>query len=378
MRLTLLANLAAFALFTVLTACMGLCRWELLLFQLVLQMLTNEFWGDLFMLPFKGLHLYGVGQEKLADPARMRRVARWSCGFVLFFPALLLAALAGIDHWGEGALWQALHLPPGGALVVPVLAAQGLLFVASLVGGLVPLSYRMVIEALMARRERRMVKAGLIRENGEAFVPPPTHAGVESLPHGLPPGVQLPACLAEPQRCSPLHARHVEEVREQLLAGERAVLSTSPAGVVPLPSGSNERLFGALGLCLAAILLYTAMGLFEELNSHIITSWVVVVLGLLLLPASLRLLRGAARRQAQLRRTDYVITNYRLHICRAGHWEAVSLAPMEVLVDASYGEGRGDVQLCPESGPETYKLINVEHADELASLLEGLISAARR
>ncbi len=373
MILTLLANFAAFALCAALAAIHGLCSWELLLFQLVLQVLPNEFWIDLFMLPFKGQHLYGVAPEKLANPARVRRVARLSSVFVLLFPALALGVLACIHHWGDGALGQSLHLPLGGGLFLPCLAAQGLLFVASLAGGLVPLSYRTIIEALVARRERKLVKAGRCPQATPVFTPPPARAGVESLPHGLPEGVNLPPCLSTPQCCSPLHAQHVELVRQSLQPGELAILSTAPAGVVALPSSSNERLFGGLGLCLGAMLLYTAIGLFEDGSARIITRWVVLLLGLGLLPLSVRVLRAAARRQALLRRTDYVVTNRRLHICRTGRWEAVNLASMEVLVGGSYGEGRGDVELCPESGPETFTLINIEHPEEVCELLERVI-----
>ncbi len=373
MKFTLLANLAAYALFATLAAFTGQWCWELLLFQLVLQVLSNEFWIDLYVIPFRGQHFYGVEPQTLADPVRMRRVARWTCAFILFFPAVVLAGLCGINHWGGGALAQALNLPLDCGMALCCMAAQGLLFAATLVGGLVPLSYRTIIESIMARRERKLVKAGRPRKAATPFVPPPTHAGVELLPHELPSGLQLPDCLAVPQLCSPLHARHAELVRAQLLAGEQAILSTAPAGVVALPSSSNERLFGGLGLCLAAILLYTAIGLFEDGSSRIITRWVVMLLGLGLLPASVRVLRASVRRQALLRRTDYFLTNYRLHICCAGRWEAVSLASMEVVPGGSYGEGRGDVDLCPESGPETYTLINVEHAEELSEVLERLI-----
>ncbi len=370
MKLTLLANLAAFALVAALAACNGLLRWELLLFQLVLQVLTNEFWTDLFMLPFKGMHLYGVEPNKVADPARVRRVSRWSCAFVLFFPALLLSALFCADFWSGGALAQALHLPPGAALATCSLAGQGLLFAASLAGGLVPLSYRSLIDALMARRERHLLKRGREpKAEKTPFTPPPTHAGVEMLPHGLPEGLQLPDCLAKPQCCSPLHAQHAELVREHLLPGERAILSTAPAGVVALPSSSNERFYGSILLCISALLLYTAIGLFEEGSSRIITRWVVLLLGLGLLPASLRVLRAATRRQALLRRTDYFITNTRVHMCRAGQWSAVPLASMEVLPGGEYGEGCADVILCPERGPDTLTLINVPHAQPLCGFL---------
>ncbi len=381
MKFTLLTNLAAFALFCALTACFGLCRWELLLFQLVLQVLTNEFWIDLFLLPFRGQHLYGAGLvgEKLADPARVRRVARWTASFLLVFPALVLGALACINYWGGSSLGEALHVPMDGRLFVSCLAAQGLLCVLSLVGGLVPLSYRTVFEALMARRERRLMAEGRAQPSmpDSASVatpaPAPTHAGVEMLPHGLPEGVVLPAALNVSQRCSPMHAHHAEIVREKLREGEVAVLSTAPAGVVSLPNSSNERLLGGILLCLGALLLYVAIGLFEDGSSRIVTRWVVLLLGLGLLPTSVRVLRSSARRQALLRRTDYFITNYRVHACRAGEWKAVNLVSMEVLIGGTYGEGRGDVELCPESGPDTYKLINVEHAEELCELLERLI-----
>ncbi len=374
MKFTLLANLAAFALAAALAACFGLLRWELLLFQLVLQALGNELWADIFMLPLRGFHLYGVEPGRVADAARLRRVSRWSCAFVLFFPALVLAALLCVDGWGGGALGQALHLPLGAELATCSLAGQALLFAASLAGGLVPLSYRSLFEAFMARRERHLLKRGRgLKAQKVPFSPPPTHAGVEMLPHGLPEGVVLPPCLREPQRCSPLHAQHVQHVRAQLREGELAALSTAPAGVVPLPSSSNERTYGSLILCLAALLLYTAIGLFEEESSRVVTRWAVLLLGLGLLPAALHLLRASARRQALLCSTDYVLTNERLHICRAGQWEAVSLAGMEVLPGGEYGEGRGDVELCPESGPTTYRLINVECAAELCQLLEQLV-----
>ncbi len=375
MKFTLLANLAAFALFCALAACFGLGRWEVLLFQLVLQVLTNEFWIDLFMLPFKGQHLYGAGVEanQLADPLRVRRVARWSSGFLLLFPVLVCLGLGCINYWGEGALGQALGLPLDGLLFGLSLAAQGLLFVASLIGGLVPLSYRTVFEALMARRERHLIKRGLAPKPAAHAAAPPTHAGVEMLPHGLPDGVVLPACLSVPQRCSPLHAHHAELVRGKLREGERVILSTAPAGVVALPNSSNERLLGGILLCLGALLLYVAIGLFEEGGPRVITRWVVLFLGLGLLPAAVRVLRSSARRQALLRRTDYFLTNFRVHACRAGEWKAVALVSMEVVPGGEYGEGRGDVELCPESGQVTYKLINVEYAAEWCELVERLI-----
>ncbi len=376
MRFTLLANLSAFALFSLITACCGQCRWELLLFQLVLQVLTNEFWIDVFMLPFKGQHLFGVEAAKLADPTRVRRVARWSCAFLLLFPALVLAALACINAWGEGALAQSLRLPLGTELAVPSLAAQAWLAGATLMGGLVPLSYKTVLEALLARHERRLQAEGRYPTASHAAVPPPTHAGVEALPHGLPEGVSLSPCLASAQCCSPLHARHSELVRARLREGELAILSTAPAGVVPLPAGSNERLLGGVCLSLAFLLLYTALGLFEEASTHIITRWAVLLLGLGLLPVSVRVLRSAARRQALLRYTDYFITNSRLHICRAGSWLAVPLVSLEVVPGGEYGGNRGDVDLCPESGSEIYRLINVEHAGELGELLERLVYLA--
>ncbi len=370
MRFTLLANLAAFALFAALSVSSGLCRWEALLFQLVLQGLTNEFWMDLFILPFRGQHLFGGAGEQVASPARIRRVARWSAVFVLLFPALVCGGLAGANLWGEGALASALRLPLDASLFLPVCAAQGLLLFASLLGGLVPLSYRSVVEALMARRERRLLATV---PPAAPMAAPPTRAGVGMLPHGLPEGVVLPDCLKQPQPCSPLHARHAAQVRELLHEGERVILSTAPAGVVPLPASSNERTYGSLGLCLAAALLYVAFGMFEQASAHEATRWVVLLLGLGLLPASLRLLRAAARRQSLLRRTDYFVTNKRLHICRAGRWQAVDLVSMEVLAEGEYGEGRGNVELCPESGPEVYQLVNVECAQELCVLLERLI-----
>ncbi len=375
MRFTLLANLAAFALFSALCACLGLCRWEGLLFQLVLQTLTNELWIDIFLLPFKGQHLLGVEQRKLASPERVRRVARWTSPFILFFPAVVLAALACINGWGQGALAQALNVPLDASFCASSLAGQGLLMGATLIGGLVPLSYRTVVEALMAAREQRLMSEGRYAPSAAAppAAPPPTRAGVDMMPHGLPTGVQLAACLACPQCCSPLHARHAEMVAGKLREGERAILSTAPAGVVPLPSSSNERLFGGLGLSLAAVLLYIAIGLFEEQSSRVVTRWVVLLLGMGLSPASVRLLRASARRQTLLSRTDYFLTNYRLHICCAGHWQAVGLASLEVVPGGSYGDGRGDVALCPESGPETYDLTNVECAEELCALLERLI-----
>ncbi len=376
MRFTLLANAAAFALFTALTASLGLCRWEVLLFQLVLQALTNEFWIELFILPFKGQHLFGVKGATATTPTRVHRVARWTCGFLLLFPALVWAALACINYWGEGALAHSLHLPLGTNLFLPSLAAQGLLMAATLLWGLVPLSYRTLVDALLARHESRLAAQGKTTSSpaaGAVSPPPPTHAGVEALPHGLPEGVELPDCLASHQHCSPLHRHHAELVRAQLQDNELAILSTAPAGVVPLPSSSNERLFGGLGLCLGAVLLYTAIGLFEEGTSRVITRWVVLLLGLGLLPASIRVLRSAARRQALLLRTDYFLTNQRLHICCAGEWQAVTLGSMEVVPGGSYGAGRGDVDLCPESGAETYNLVNVEHSEELCTLLERLI-----
>ncbi len=374
MRFTLLANAAAFALFAALTASQGLCRWELLLIQLVLQALTNEFWIELFMLPFKGQHLFGLKGATTAAPARVRRVARWTGGFLLLFPALVYAALACINYWAEGSLLQSLRLPPGANPVLPSLAAQGLLFAATLLWGLVPLSYRTLVDALLAYHESRLAAQGTYpADSGHAPSAPPTHAGVEALPHGLPKGVELPDCLRKSQRCSPLHSHHAELVRTHLQEGELAILSTAPAGVVPLPSSSNERLFGGLALCLGALLLYTALDLFEEGTSRIITRWVVLLLGLGLLPVSIRVLRSAARRQALLLRTDYFLTNLRLHICCAGEWQAVVLGSMEVVPGGSYGSGRGDVDLCPESGAETYNLVNVEHAEELCTLLERLI-----
>ncbi len=375
MRFTLLANLAAFALFTLITACLGMCRWELLVFQFVLQTLTNEFWTDLFMLPFKGQQLFGVEPDKLAAPARVHRVARWTAVFLLLFPALLFAALACINYWGGGALGNALHLPLATALFVSSLAAQGLLFAATLIGGLVPLSYKTLVEAFLAYHERHLVAGGNAPSAAtpSSPVPPPTHAGVDMLPHGLPAGVNLPACLTAPQRCSPLHARHAEMVRSKLREGELAILSTAPAGMVPLPTSSNERLLGGVGMSLAFLLLYTALGLFEDDTTHIITRWAVLLLGLALLPISIRVLRSAARRQAQLRYTDYFITNRRLHICRAGAWESVALVSMEVVPGGMYSEQRGGIDLCPESGSETYRLINVEHAEALTTLLERLI-----
>ncbi len=374
MRYTLLANAVAFALFSAFAACAGVCSWEVLLFQLVLQVLTNEFWMDVFMLPFKGQHLFGVVQGRLADPVRIRRVARWTCAFVFVFPAVVLAVLACVNYWGAGALGQALHLPLEMPLFGPSLLAQGVLCAISLAGGLVPLSYRTVIEALMARRERRLVDEGDVAASvSDAAVPPPARAGVEMLPHGVPEGVVLPACLACPQCCSPLHAQHAEMVRGKLREGERAILSTAPAGVVDLPSSSNERFYGGVGLCLAALLLYAAIGLFEEASSRVVTRWVVLLLGVGLLPLSVRVLRAAARRQALLRRTDYFLTNYRLHSCCAGVWSAVSLGSAEVLAGGEYGGGRGDVMLCPESAPEPTTLINVECAQELCVLLERLV-----
>ncbi len=380
MRFSLLANAAAVAFFSGLAACSGIFRWEVLLFQLVLQWLTNEFWMDVFALPFKGQHFFGVERDKLAALARVRRVARWSSAFLLLFPVLLLVALLCFDFWGEGALGRALHLPLGRELVGATLAAQGLLFALSLAGGLVPLSYRTLTEALMARHERRLLQGGRYPASAASVAAAPVcaggapaRAGVDALPHGLPEGVHLPSCLSTPQRCSPLHARHVELVRSSLREGERAILSTAPCGVVPLPSSSNERSYGGLGLCLAAALLYTAIGLFEEDSSHAATRWVVMLLGFGLLLASIRLLRSSARRQAGLRRTDYFLTNFRLHVCRAGRWEAVPLVSMEVLPGGSYGEGCGDVLLCPESGPKPHTMVNVEHAEELCALLERLI-----
>ncbi len=375
MRFSLFANLAAIILFATFTAFSEQCRWEVLVFQLILQLLTNEFWIDIFRLPFKGQQLFGVEQNKLADMRRVRRVARWTAAFLLLFPALVFVALGCINYWGGGALEQALHVPLNAKLIISSLAAQGVIFTASLIGGLVPLSYRTVIEALMARHERRLMAEGRHPSSSAApvYPPPPTHAGVDMLPHGLPAGVALPACLNKPQRCSPLHSHHAKLVYEKLREDELAILSTSPAGLVALPSSSNERFFGGLGLCLAATLLYTAIGLFEDDTSRVITRWVVILLGLAMLPISIHVLRASARRQALLRRTDYFITNRRLHICRSGSWGAVNLASMEVVVGGSYGEGRGDVDLCPESGSETYNLVNVEHAEEICTLLERLI-----
>ncbi len=376
MRYTLLANAAAFSLFTLIMACLGLCCGEVLLFQLVVQVLTNEFWVDVFMLPFKGQQLFGGESGKLADAARIRRVARWTSVFLLLFPALVFAALACIDYWGKGSLGRGLQLPLEGALFAASLAAQAVLAGATLLWGLVPLSYRTVIEALMARHERRLRAEGSYPQPAAPTPPSPTHAGVEGLPHGLPAGVELPPCLLRPQRCSPLHARHVELVRAHWQEGEQAILSTAPAGVVPLPTSSNERLLGGTGLVVAVGLLYAAMGLFEAESARMVTRWVVLSGGLGLLPVSLWVLRAAARRQSLLRRTDYIITAARLHVCCQGVWEAVELESMEVLPGGVYGEGRGDVVLCPESGSSTYTLVNVEHAEELCELLERLIYRA--
>ncbi len=380
MRFTLLVNGVAFALFTALAACSGLLSWRVLVFQLLVQLLTNEFWLDIFMLPFRGQQLFGVEPGKSADPARMRCVARWTCGFVLLFPALVLTAMGCIDFWGEGALARGLQLPLGGALFSASLLAQGLLLVATLAGGLVPLSYRTVIDALMARHERRLQAEGRYpkQPSGAHAAPPPTRAGVQDLPHGLPGSLRLPACLMLPQPCSPLHAEHISLVRAQLREGEYAVLSTAPAGVVALPRSSHERLWAGLGLCAAAVLLHTALGIVEEAGPRAITAWVVLLSGLGLLAVGYRVLRAASRRQALLQRMDYIITNRRLHVCCNGQWCAYPLVSAEVQPGRRYGEGRGDVMLCPDSGTDPCTLVNVEHAEELRRLLEDVVAAEKQ
>ncbi len=373
MRSTLLANAAAFALFVLVTACLGLCRWEVLTFQLVAQMLANELWMDVFVLPFSGQQLFGIDRSKLAAPSRLRRMARLTCPLLFLLPLAVYVVMAFVNYWGGGALAQSLQLPLNVTLFGPSLAAQALLVAAVLGWGCPPLSYRTVLEALTARREARLAAEGKLPPDKPIPPPPPTHGGVETLPHGLPAGVCPADCLRSPQRCSPLHAAHLEAVRPKLREGERAVLSTAPAGVVELPSSSNERFVGSLALCFAFLLLYTAVGLFEDDTTRTITRWAVLLLGLGLLPVSVAVLRAASRRQALLRYTDYILTNERLHICCDGAWEAVPLVSLEVLPDGNYGEGRGDVELCPEKGEET-RLINVEHAEELCALLEQLIA----
>ncbi len=378
MRRTLLANAAAFALFALVTACLGLWRWEVLLFQLLVQSLANEFWMDLFVLPLGGLRLFGIGGSQQVDPARMRRAARWSCPLLFLLPLVVYVALAGINFWGEGALSESLGLPLNVTLLGPSLAAQALLVAATLGWGCPPLSYRTVAEALMARREARLAAEGQQAVGSRPQVPPPTHAGVESLPHGLPSGIVLAEALRRPQRCSPQHAAHLELVRSRLREGELAVLSTAPAGIVELPTSSNERFVGSIALCFSALLLYTAIGLFEDDTTRTATRWAVLVLGLGIFPVAVAILRAASRRQEMLLHTDYILTNRRLHVCRDGRWEGVPLASQEVVPGGDYGAGKGDVELCPEQGTDTCKLVNVEHAEELCALLDALIACEKR
>ncbi len=204
----------------------------------------------------------------------------------------------------------------------------------------------------------------------------PTHGGVEALPHGLPEGLYVPSPLRGPQRCSPLHAAHLELVRAQLREGEFAILSTAPAGIVPLPGTGGERLAGGL------LLLFAAYGLATALTRADGSAMWLAAASLLAGVAALVLLRAPARRQAALLRRDYVITNRRLHTCTDGRWEAVNLAAVEsVATGEAYGgaAGAGDLLLLMKDGGKrpTPCLTKVEHAECLQELLLALVARER-
>ncbi len=372
MKRSLLANLVAYALFALALACTGMFRWELLLFQLVLQMLTNEFWYDFFVWRYVAHPIDGVGRDKRMTPARVRRYSRRTSFILLLLPAALMALMAAVNGWGEGWLSLHTHLPLNEQLFIPSLIAQSILLASTLGWGLPPLSINTIIGERKVQRDRSDEPQEKTPETGDAAAP--RCPDDEILPQGLPAGVSLPDCLRAPQSRSPLHTSHAEMVRARLLEDEKAILFTAPVGMVSLPSSSNERLLGGVAFCVAALLLYAAMGLFADASARVVTRWAVLLAGLALLPVSMMVLRAAALRQAQLLVTDYILTNRRLHICREDEWEGVSLASVEVVPGGSHEGGMADIELCPDHGADTYTLVNVAHAEELCSLLEELIS----
>lgn len=301
-------------------------------FQLVVQVLANELWLHSSALPMLLLGMFGMlRKRKESDNERsMQRLLRLTSVILVAAPAVLymvLALLQGVI--GEWVLRE-FGLVLSGALYMRSLAGLLLLWLVSLVSGLLPLGPSLFFGVLDSEQD--------FPDQYPAADLPPVVVPVEPAPSVAPPGgIEV------------LHSRRAEEhlcaVRRMLADGEEILLATAPE---PYNSAVYQPMtqvvlwiFALLGGCL----LLNGVGLAVDGGA---TPWGVIaflVPGGICLLVSVPGLLAVPRYRRRLAQTDFIITNCRLFIMAPGAvrqfaWDS----PLELQL-CMRSSTRGDVLL---------------------------------